>query len=302
MKRRRWFIPSSEEIEARKRQIKRSLYLLKKTPTSIVGLVIISFYLIIALIAPYLAPPTSWDPYHIPTIPSMEPQPPDQKHPFGTGQYGIDILYGVIWGSRSCFQIAITVVAIALSIGIPLGVVSGYYRGVTDELIMRITDIFLSLPSIVLAMAFAAVLGPGLGNLSIALALIWWPRYARLMRGEVLAVRVKDYVRAAKAMGSSSFRIISKHIIPNSIQSLIVVASIDLGTVILFAAGMSFIGLGAPPGTAEWGALLNASRDWISQGKWWTFLFPGAAIFLYVMGWNLIGDAFGDLLDPRVQR
>jgi peptide/nickel transport system permease protein len=103
-------------------------------------------------------------------------------------------------------------------------------------------------------------------------------------------------------MGSSSFRIISKHIIPNSIQSLIVVASIDLGTVILFAAGMSFIGLGAPPGTAEWGALLNASRDWISQGKWWTFLFPGAAIFLYVMGWNLIGDAFGDLLDPRVQR
>jgi peptide/nickel transport system permease protein len=198
-------------------------------------------------------------------------------------------------------------VAISAIIGIVVGGVSGYFGGRIDEILMRIVDILFAFPGLILAVVIVAVLGPGLEKVLIALSIVGWPGYARLLRGEILSVRERDFVEAARAMGASDFKIIARHVLPNSIYPVLVVASLDMGSIVVAAAALSFLGLGAPPGYADWGQIISLSRNWIigSGGNafifWYTVVFPGAALFLFTLGWNLLGDAFRDILDPRLR-
>lgn len=282
---------------------------LKKSPLSIIGISIIIFYVVVALLCPVLAPPTGADPYKIPRdryFPT--PQAPSEKHPFGTAEGQYDIYYGVIWGTRTAFRIGIWVVAISLVIGLVTGAVSGYYGGVIDELMMRFTDIIFAFPGLILAMAFVVALGPGLDNVLWALILVGWPGYTRLIRGEILRVKQEDYVEAAKAVGCSDLRVIVRHILPNAVYPLLIVATLDIGAIVLSAAALSFLGLGADVGYADWGQMINYSQNWIfAPGAnpwlyWYTFIIPGVFIFTFVLGWNLLGDALRDILDPTLRR
>ena len=284
---------------------------LKKSPLSIVGIVLISLFLLIAILAPLISPTPQgqYNPYMIPRAGySPTPQPPNAAHFFGTTQGQYDIYYGVIWGTRTAFQIGITVIAAVLLIGIVLGSIAGYFGGVIDEVIMRITDIFLAFPSLVLAMAITIALGPSITTIMIALVIVSWPPYARLIRGDILSVREEDYVKASRGVGSSSIRIIIRHILPNCIYPVLIVASLDIGAVVLSAAALSFLGLGVPEGYADWGQMISFSRNWIvgtssnAFAYWYTVAIPGLFIFLFVLGWNLLGDAFRDILDPKLSR
>jgi peptide/nickel transport system permease protein len=289
------------------REIKFSISRLKKSPLSIIGITLITFFIILALIAPILAPPTSRDPFQIPRDGwKSEPQPPSAKHIFGTlpGQY--DIYYGIIWGSRTAFRIGVYVVAAALFIGLIIGIISGYYGGIMDELLMRFTDIILAFPGLILAMALVTALGKSLDNVLLALVLVGWPGYARVIRGEVLRVKQEEYVEAARAAGCSDLRIIFKHIIPNAIYPILIMASLDIGSIVLTAAGLSFLGLGSGEGFADWGQMIGTARAYIGATTinkyWFIYTIPGIFIFLFVLGWNLLGDAFRDVLDPTLRR
>lgn len=291
-------------LSPRIKEAKFNIYRLRKNPLSLLGIGIISFFIVQAIVAPVLAPPSKPDPFKVPTFFSHEPIPPNKEHPFGTsgppGYY--DVWYAVIWGTRISLRISITVIASALIIGVTLGGLAGLYGGKIDEVLMRVTDIFLALPGLLLAMAIASVLGRNIYNLTNAMILVWWPVYARVIRAEILRVRSETFVEAARANGCGTVRIIQRHILPNVIFPVIIVASMDMGRVVLMAASLSFLGLGAQPGTAEWGLIISEGRNWMLRGKWWTTFFPGLAIFGFVLGWNFIGDAFRDILDPRVRR
>jgi len=278
------------------------LYLFRRSPLGLLGLAIVIGFLLIAVLAPVLAPPSSADPYVIPKTFITDPQPPSSQFAFGTGPFGTDIYYGVIWGTRMSIRIAFTLVGISFLVGLAAGGVAGYVGGRVESVIMRITDLFMSLPGLVLALAVAAVLGRSIENLIVALALVWWPSYARIMRGETLRIKNEGFVESARALGVRTRGIIARHIVPNAIGPLLVVATMDLGTTVLVASALSFIGLGAQPGTTEWGLMISDGRNWILDGRWWTVTFPGLAIFLFVLGWNLLGDAIRDLLDPRLRR
>ena len=292
--------------------IKESRFMLsrlKQSPLSVVGTSIIIFYVVIALLAPVLAPEQSRDPYLIPRdryFPT--PQAPSEKHPFGTAEGQYDIYYGVIWGTRTAFRIGLWVVAASLAIGIALGCISGYYGGAIDELMMRFTDIIFAFPGLILAMAFVVALGPGLDNVLLALVLVGWPGYTRVIRGEILRVKQEDYVEAAKAVGCSDLRVIVRHIIPNAVYPILIMATLDIGAIVLSAAALSFLGLGAPIGYADWGQMISYSQNWIFASRanpwmyWYTFIVPGIFIFTFVLGWNLLGDAFRDILDPTLRR
>jgi peptide/nickel transport system permease protein len=284
---------------------------LRKNPLSLIGITLILIFLIIAIFAPLIAPPPEnhFDPYTIPRDGfSAEPQPPNEEHIWGTTQGQYDIFYGVIWGTRTAFQVAVVVIASVLAIGIFLGSLAGYFGGIVDEIIMRITDVFLAFPSLILAMAITIALGPSINSVMLALIIVSWPSYARLVRGDILAVREEDYVEATRSVGSSNFRIITRHILPNAIFPTLVVASLDIGSVVLAAAALSFLGLGAPEGYADWGQMIQFSRNWIlgthdnTFAYWYTVTIPGMFILLFVLGWNLLGDAFRDILDPRLTR
>lgn len=282
---------------------------LVKNPVSLVGVMMIIIFIIIAIFAPLIAPPQSGDPYKIPHEGfSSTPQPPSIGHPFGTTQGQYDIFYGCIWGVRSAFRTALVVIAITLVIGVVLGSLAGYFGGVIDEVIMRITDIFLAFPSLILAMALVAVLGPSLRSVMIALCIVWWPSYARLIRGDILQVREEDYVEAARGLGASSGRVITRHVLPNAIYPTLIMASLDIGAVVLVVAALSFLGLGAPEGYADWGQMIQFARNWIvgPPGEplkyWYAPVIPGLFIVFFVLGWNLLGDAFRDIFDPRLAR
>jgi peptide/nickel transport system permease protein len=272
---------------------------------------IILTFVIIAILAPVLAPTPEnhVDPYQIPRDGfSPIPQPPSEKHIFGTTQGQYDIFYGVMWGTRSAFRVGLAVIGMILVIGIVLGSIAGYFGGIADEIIMRVTDIFLAFPPLILAMAISVALGPSLNSVIIALIIVAWPVYARLVRGDILATREEDYVEAARGVGASNFRIIVKHVLPNSIYSALVMASLDIGAIVLSAAALSFLGLGAPEGYADWGQLIQFSRNWIvgtpdnPLAYWYTVTIPGLFILFFVLGWNLLGDAFRDILDPRLAK
>lgn len=284
-------------------------YQLRRNPLSIIGITLILAFILTAVLAPVIAPPPEGhrNDYQIPRSGfSPTPTPPSSEHPFGTTEGQYDILYGVIWGTRSAFRVGVLVVGSVLVLGIVLGSVAGYFGGLVDEVIMRVTDVFMAFPALILAMAITVALGPSLNSVTLALTAVSWPSYTRLIRGDILAVREEDYVEAARGVGSSHFRIIVRHILPNSIYPTLVMASLDIGAVVLSAAALSFLGLGAPEGYADWGQMIGYARNWIvgppgdPMAYWYAVVIPGLFILFFVLGWNLLGDAFRDILDPRL--
>jgi peptide/nickel transport system permease protein len=303
------------------KELKFTLKRVRQSPLSLIGLSIVVFFALIGVLAPVLAPPNpSWSTVQFPSpfqIPrdlttqlanAAEPQPPSDVHPFGTAEYQYDLYYGMIWGTLTAFRVGIWVTFASLAIGLFVGIIAGYYGGVIDEIMMRFTDIILAFPGLILAMALVAALGRSLDNVLLALVLVGWPGYTRLIRGELLRVKQEDYVEAAKAVGCSDLRVILRHALPNSIYPIVISASLDIGTIVLSAAALSFLGLGSPPGFADWGMLISQSQNWIYGSKtsptayWHTFLIPGVFIFTFSLGWNLLGDAFRDIMDPTIRR
>jgi len=284
---------------------------LAKNPLSMTGLIIIAIFVIIAIFAPLIAPTPEGhrNAYMIPRDGySATPQPPSEEHIFGTTQGQYDIFYGVIWGTRSAFRVALVVMSISVLLGIVLGSLAGYFGGVIDEVIMRITDIFLAFPALILAMAIVSAIGPSLKSVMIALCVVWWPSYARLIRGDILQVREEDYVEAARGLGASSARVIVRHVLPNAIYPSLIMASLDIGAVVLSAAALSFLGLGSPEGYCDWGQMTEFARNWMVGPPgdpfkyWYAVVTPGVFILFFVLGWNLLGDAFRDIFDPRLAR
>lgn len=224
---------------------------------------------------------------------------PSPAHPFGTDRLGRDVLSRVMVGGRFSLAIGAIAVGLAVAVGVPLGAVAGYFGGWVDEAVMRLVDVLYAFPFLVLAIAVLAVLGQGFWRLVLALVVVGWIGYARLLRGEVLTVREREYVTAARAIGARDRRVIARHVLPNAIAPVIVQATLGIGTVVLAAAALGFLGLGLEPGTAEWGAMLSRGRQSLLAGHWWITVFPGLAVFLFVLAINLVGDGLRDALDPH---
>lgn len=262
-------------------------------PLAAAGMATLLVVLLVSLLAPVL-------PFRDPRAVDMREKllPPSTTHPMGTDDLGRDILSRVVYGARTSLLVSVVVVTCAAVLGMVVGLVAGYFGGIVDELMMRTTDIFLAFPSLILAMAVAVVLGPGVISTIIALSLVWWPWYARLARSQALVLKRAGFVEAAHAVGVSTWRILRSHIFPNSLSPLIVQATLDMGYAILTTAALSFIGLGVQEPTAEWGAMLNIGRKYLLSA-WWFITFPGLAIFVTVLAINLAGDGLRDYLDPR---
>ncbi len=269
---------------------------IRKNLLTMVGIGIILALVLIAVLCPIISP-------HNPNTVNMTNMlaGPCKAHLFGTDELGRDVLSRVLHGTRVSLVSASVVIAFCFPFGTILGTVAGYFGGGVDEIIMRITDVFLAVPSLILALAISAALGPSLQNALLALTLVWWPWYTRITRSVVLQVKEFDYVQVARTMGLSDFAILIKHVLPNSLGPAMVNASLDLGFVILSTASLSFIGLGAQPPQAEWGAMLSTAREYLREA-WWTATFPGLAIFITVLGFNLLGDGLRDILDPRIRQ
>ncbi|MFP4136429.1 MAG: ABC transporter permease [Candidatus Acetothermia bacterium] len=289
--------------------MKKKIKKLLTNPLSVVGLLIILFYLVVAVGAPWIAPPENpREPYKVPREGwGSTPQPPGEGHIFGTTQGQYDIFYGVIWGTRTAFRVSLMVVGISAMIGIFIGTLAAFYGGAVDNVLMRIVDVFYSIPYLVAAMVLTTILGRSLTNALIALIVFGWMGYARLIRGNILSVKEEEYVSAARAVGATDFRIVFRHILPNSIFPVVVQASMNMGTIVITAATLSFLGVGAQEGYADWGQMISFARNWIlgTQGNtlefWYTVVIPGAAITTFCLSWNLIGDAFRDIMDPKMQ-
>jgi peptide/nickel transport system permease protein len=261
-------------------------------PTIVIGLAVIAFWVIGTLIAPVVVP---YQPLQQNINDSL--QAPNAAHIWGADKLGRDIFTRVLYGTRISLPAGLIAVLISLIIGTTVGALAGYLGGLWDELLMRLTDIVFAFPTIILAMAIAAALGPSVNNAIITIAVVSWPTYARVTRGLVLTVKYNEYVEAARAVGAKDSYILLRTILPNCIAPLIVVATLDLGNAILIFAGLSFLGLGPAPETPEWGRMIADGIDFADQ--WWVSAFPGLAIFSVVMALNFVGDGLRDLLDPR---
>jgi peptide/nickel transport system permease protein len=293
-------VPARMAAEARSGEnLRQAIRLIRRNRLAMAGLIIILTLVAIAIAAPVLAPYPEDATGSVSIDRAL--QGPSRDHPFGTDDIGADLLSRVIFGARYSLAVGLAVVGLAALIGVPLGAVAGYFGGYVNQLIMRITDIFLTIPGIVLALAIAAALGPGLTNATIALALVWWPGFCRLTQGQFLALREQTYVESARVVGAREPRIIFRHILPNTLTPLLVKVSMDIGFAILSAAGLSFIGIGAQPPTPEWGAMVSLGRLYMPNW-WWVATFPGLAIFLAVFAFNMLGDGLRDALDPRARR
>jgi peptide/nickel transport system permease protein len=270
-----------------------------KDKLAVVGLIIIVLTIIMAVFAPLIAP----YPEQGRGESNLEErfQAPSLQHPMGTDREGRDVLSRVMYGARIPLEISFAVTAAIVIIGVPLGGIAGYYGGRIDEVVMRVTDIFLAFPSLILAIGFVAFLGPSIRNVMIAIVVSWWPWYTRLVRGVAVSLRQRPYVEAAKTMGVRDGVIIGRHILPNALGPVIVQMTLDIGLVILAAAALSFVGLGAQPPTADWGLMISEGREYILE-QWWMGAFPGLAIFVLVLAFNLVGDGLRDVLDPRSKR
>ncbi|BCX03175.1 MAG: cytochrome c550 [Candidatus Roseilinea sp.] len=281
--------------DARAAAFKRGLRRLVRNRSALIGAVVVCFWLLVALLAPLIAP-------YSPTAQRVTNRlkPPSAQHLFGTDELGRDVFSRVLYGARVSLPVALAVVAMTGSVGMLLGAVAGYLGGLPDEIIMRLADAVLAFPSLILAIAITAALGPGLQNAALAIALVLWPEYARLIRSQVIALREMEFVSAATALGASRRRTLFRHILPNALPLMLVKASLDMGNAILLAASLSFVGLGAVPPTPEWGAMIAAGRHKFFE--WWLAAFPGLAIFTTVVGFNFLGDGLRDLLDPRMNR
>jgi peptide/nickel transport system permease protein len=285
-----------KEHEWQIREFLFTLKLLGKNPSAVAGFVIIATMVIIALTAPYIAP---YDPIKISLRERLSA--PSMVHFFGTDEMGRDILSRVMHGARISLRIGVLVIGIAGGLGVIIGAVAGYLGRQADNIIMRVMDVILSFPPLVLAMALAAALGPNLNNAILAVAFVMIPKFARMVRGEALAVKEKQFIAAARASGAGSMWIILHHIIPNCLSSVIILATLLLGETILIAASLSFIGLGAQPPVPEWGAMISVGRKFLMD-QWWYPTFPGLFILVTVIGFNILGDALRDILDPRIRR
>jgi peptide/nickel transport system permease protein len=279
--------------DARRRYWKDSYILWRRNHLMVVGTSIIVFLLMVAAAAPLLA---THDPYE--QILPNRLFPPSAQHYFGTDSLGRDIYSRVVYGSRVTLSIAFLVAAISTPLGLVIGVLAGYFGGALDEILMRFSDVFLAFPKLILAIAFAAALGPGVENAIVAISVANWPSYARLARAETLSVRNNDYIQVIRSMGASNLRIMVGHITPMCLSSIIVRLSLDMGTIILTAAGLGFLGLGAQPPVPEWGLMVSDGRQFLVD-QWWVSTLPGFAILVVVMGFNLMGDGFRDILDPH---
>lgn len=279
--------------EALRQNVQRNLRRLVHNPLSVAGLVVVVLLLLIAIFAPLIAS-------HNPLIQDLNNtlQPPSASHWFGTDEYGRDVFSRLVYGSRITLYVISLVTVIVGPVGLAVGTISGYFGGKVDTIFMRITDIFISFPSLVLAMAFVAALGPGLDHAVIAIALTAWPPIARLARAETLQLRNADYVVAVQLQGASSTRIILRHIVPMCLSSVVIRLTMNMAGVILTAAGLGFLGLGALPPAPEWGAMISTGRRYMLE-CWWLVAMPGLAIMLVSLAFNLLGDGLRDVLDPR---
>jgi peptide/nickel transport system permease protein len=270
------------------------LRFLRHHPLELRGLIIAIAWVLISVLAPYIAP---YGPLEQKVVERLKG--PNAKHWFGTDQLGRDVFSRVLYGGRLSLPAGIMVVFSAAIVGAIVGSLAGFIGGWVDEITMRLTEIFLSFPTIILAMAIAAALGPSLVNAIVAMAVVWWPNYARIVRALVLSVKQNEYVAAARAIGVPEYRVLTHTILPNCISSGIVLMTIDLGNAILVFAGLSFLGLGPAPTAAEWGRMVADGIEYFDA--WWLTVFPGLAIFTVVVAANFIGDALRDLLDPQLR-
>ena len=309
----------------------RALRALVTTPAAIAGLILLAIFALVAIAAPLIAPPANLrDPYRIPRdgfSPDPRPMGSEWKHnppplPFwwrfvmktdrwvhilGTASGQWDIFYGVIWGTRTAFRVGITITLATLIIGVLVGSIAAYYGGIIDNILMRIVDIFLTLPFLMAALILATILVPRFGKsiypAVIALIGFGWMGYSRLIRGDILSIKEREFVLAARAVGARDYRILFRHIVPNAIFPTLVVASMDIGSYVLSFAALAFLGIGVELGYADWGQLLSFARNWITSlaDYWYIVVWPGLALVLFVLAWNLVGDALRDALDPRMR-
>ncbi|HEY3246911.1 MAG TPA: ABC transporter permease [bacterium] len=278
---------------------KRALRAFLRTKVAVAGVTVAIVMTLVALLAPILAThPADVGPR---THPEIRLLPPSGAHWFGTDELGRDLYSRVLFGIRASMIIAVATVSVTFAIGVPVGVTAGFSSDWWPEVLMRLADVFLSIPSIVLAILFATLIGKGMLNLVIAIALVWWPVYARLAHGITLTTSQYEYVTAARALGARPARIMARHVLPNILSPLLIQVSLDFGRVILFAAGLAFIGLGPPVPVPELGTMVESSRRYALQA-WWTAVFPGAAIFFLALAFNILGDSLRDAFDPRVER
>lgn len=263
-----------------------------RNPFSVIGLVIV-FLLIAIIIAPESF--TSYDPLKLNLADKFKP--PSSEHPFGTDHLGMDIFARVIYGARTTAWVVVVVLSIATGIGVVVGAVAGFVGGWVDDVFMRVTDMVIAFPVLILAIAVNAALGRGLLQTMLAVGFSWWPSYARLVRSLVLSVKNEEYVMAARALGIRPLSILTRYVLWNCIDPIIVNITVDVGFVALTTAGLSFLGLGAEPPTPEWGRMVSEGRDYLLD-QWWVSTFPGLALFLVVVGFNLLGEIVRDWLDP----
>ncbi len=278
---------------AMRQNLQRSLRRLVHNPMTVAGLVVVAMLLLVALFAPWIAT-------HDPLVQDLNNtlKAPDAAHWFGTDEYGRDVFSRLVHGSRITLYVIGLVTIIVGPVGLAVGTISGYFGGKVDTLFMRITDIFISFPSLVLALAFVAALGPGLDHAVMAIALTAWPPIARLARAETLSLRKADFVVAIQLQGASSTRIIVRHIVPMCLSSVVIRLTMNMAGIILTAAGLGFLGLGALPPMPEWGAMISTGRRYMLE-CWWLVAMPGVAIMLVSLAFNLLGDGLRDVLDPR---
>jgi peptide/nickel transport system permease protein len=275
---------------------KEIIHAVKGSPLTVLGFSIIAALILVAIFAPAIAP---YDPIAMNL--SHRLAPPSMSHWLGTDELGRDILSRIIYGTGVALKIMVIVLLIDLPLGLFLGIIAGYFGGWLDEVIMRLADIFMAFPRLILAMAIGAALGPSLVNTMIAIAITMWPTYARLARGETLSIKERAFIEAEKALGTSKAKILFSSILPLCSSTTIVRATLDMGEVIRIAAGMSFLGLGAQPPTPEWGLMVSTGRSFLVN-QWWVPTFPGFAILLAVVGFNLLGDGIRDISDPHLRR
>ena len=294
---RAWLLADApaSRAQARLGRVYLGVAALAKNPLAVVGLVIVAALVLVAALAPRLAT-------HSPYGQDLERRlrPPDDAHRFGTDQLGRDILSRVVYGARVTLAIVVLVAVIVAPIGLAVGTVAGYFGGWVDGVLMRVTDIFMAFPRLILALALVAVLGPGIVNAILAIAFTTWPPYARIARAETLTIRESDFIAAVRLQGASPIRVLWGHIVPLCVSSLIVRVTLDMAGIILVAAGLGFLGLGARPPEPEWGAMVSAGLQ-ILLDQWWIATIPGAAIFLVGLGFNLLGGGLRDVLDPKAR-
>ncbi len=292
-----WYRNWTNEHQAQIKDLKYTIHLFRQSKLAMGGFLLVLGVVLMSVFAPFLI---THDPYSL-NLPERG-LPPSREHLFGTDSNGMDIYSRCVWGGRIDLSVGFIIVFISTAVGVVVGVTTGYMGGIIDEVFMRITDMFFAIPSLILAMAVSAALGSrSLQTIMFSMLIVSWPGYARLIRGNTLAVREEPYIEAAKSLGASSLYIIFKHVLLNAVAPVLVMATMDLGSIMLLTASLSFIGMGAQPGTPEWGRMIADGRNFMRSSPW-MITFPGIFIMISVLGFNLLGDGLRDVLDPRLRR